>query len=280
MVLFLQTNDINKQTILKLLPIILLALFFSNFLFAQNPAQKPLIFGNNNTNIPTKPNNFEEYLVQLALTNSPELEGARYDIEARNAEIGIAKKEWMRNLSGGFNFNDVSFPYFLKYNLGWDTYFGKTIDTNRFSRIATYPLWNINLGINLFDLKSRKNRIQFAENRKKISIAEETFKRQKIRGEVLKRYQEFLETYEILKIRLQALDVADANKTQISSLFSVNKAKFEDYNTANKTYFEALESKSRSESDVKLKRIALEEMIGVKWESVEKVKESYDVLKK
>ena len=265
---------------MKLRPVFFFSLLCSSFLIAQNPAQKPLVFGNNNTTSVTKPTNFEEYLVQLAITNSPELEGAKYEIDARGEEIGIAKKEWLRNISGGFNFNDVSFPYFVKYNLGFDNYFGSRIDTTRFSRIATYPLWNINLGINLYDINSRKNKVKFAEDRKKISVAQETFKKQQIRGEVLKRYQEFLATFEILKIRLQALDAAEANKTQISSLFSVNKARFEDYNIANKTYFEALESKSHSESDIKLKKIALEEIIGVRWESVEKVKESYDVLKK
>ena len=75
---------------MKLRPVFFFSLLCSSFLFAQNPAQKPLVFGNNNTTSVTKPTNFEEYLVQLAITNSPELEGAKYEIDARGEEIGIA----------------------------------------------------------------------------------------------------------------------------------------------------------------------------------------------
>ena len=76
------------------------------------------------------------------------------------------------------------------------------------------------------------------------------------------------------------MDAAESNKNQIQSLFVVNKVQFEDYNTANKAYYDALESKVRGEAEIKLKRIALEELIGVKWETVEKIKASYEESKK
>ena len=60
-----------------------------------------------------KPTTFEEYLVLLAWQNSPELEGQKYDIDARKEEISLAKKEWTRNIQAGLNMNDVSFPYNL-----------------------------------------------------------------------------------------------------------------------------------------------------------------------
>ena len=224
----------------------------------------------------TRPNSFEEYLVQLTINNSPELEGAKYEIEARNQEIGIAKKEWMRNFQGGLNFNEVSVPYFVKYSLGVDQIGGRLIDTSRFSRIATYPLWNIGLGINLNDLVSRKYKVKFAEQKKKISEAEMTFKRQKLRAEVLKRYQEFLASFEVLKVRLQALDVAEANRSQLSNLFALNKARFEDYNLSTKTFFDAQESKVKAEADTRIKKISLEEMIGVRWEAIESIKATYE----
>ena len=156
----------------------------------------------------TRPNSFEEYLVQLAYKNSPELEGANYEILARTQEIGIAKKEWMRNIQGGLNFNEVSVPYFIKYSLGIDSIAHRAIDTSRFTRIATYPLWNIAIGVNVGDLATRKYKVKFAEQKKKISETELTYRKQKLRAEVLKRYQEFLTTFEVLKVRLQALDVA------------------------------------------------------------------------
>ncbi len=221
----------------------------------------------------TRPTSFDEYLVQLAITNSPELEGAKYEIEARNQEIGIAKKEWLRNFQAGLNINDVSVPYFVKYTLGIDQIGGRVID---FSRIVPSPLWNIGIGINLADISSRKNKVKFAEQRKKVGETEMTLRRQRLRAEVLKRYQEFLTTYEVLKVRVQALDVADANRTQLSNLFSLNKARFEDYNLSTKTFFDAQEGKVKAEADTRIKKIALEELIGVKWETVERIKTTYE----
>ena len=205
----------------------------------------------------TRPNSFEEYLVQLAYNNSPELEGAKYEIEARNQEIGIAKKEWLRNFQGGLNFNEVSVPYFVKYTLGVDSIGHRAIDTTRFSRLTTYPLWNIGIGVNIGDLVSRKYKVKFAEQKKKISETEMTFRRQKLRAELLKRYQEFLTSFEILKVRLQALDVAEANRSQLSNLFSLNKARFEDYNLSTKTFFDAQEAKVKADSDTRIRKIAM-----------------------
>ena len=223
-----------------------------------------------------RPPTFEEYLVQLAITNSPEAEGGKYDIDARKQEISLAKIEWRRNLTGGFNFNDVSVPYFLVNGLGVKNWFGNPIDLTKVPQVATSPLWNVGLGLNFGDLYNRKYKIKYAQDKVKISESELEFKKQKLRGEVLKRYQEYVATFDILKVRLQALDAAESNKTQISNLFSVNKASFIDFNTANKAYFDALENKVKAESEIKIRRIALEELIGVKWETVEKVKATYE----
>jgi outer membrane protein TolC len=240
--------------------------------FAQNENISPLS--------QSRPSSFEEYLVQLALTSSPELEGSKYEIETRKQEISMAKKDWTKNIQAGLNFNDVSFPYFVRYNLGIKTIGGKDIDTTRFSRIATYPLWQIGAGINFGDLIQRKNKIKFAENRKKMSEADANLKRQKLRAEVLTRYQEYLATLEILKVRLESQDAADANKVQMAALFKANKASFTDYNEANKTFADARESTIKGEFEIKLKKIALEELVNMKWENLEKVKATYDSIKK
>ena len=211
-----------------------------------------------------RPTTFEDYLVQLAWTFSPEAESSKYEIDAHFQEVQLAQKDWTRNLGAAVNLNDVSLPSLSK-------------PSNPLTpRIATYPLWQVGLGVNFGDLIQRKNKIKFAENHKKMSESDLNFKKYKIKAEVLKRYQEYLVAQEILKIRLQSLDVAQSNKTQISSLFSVNKATFEDYNQANKAYFDALESRLIAQSDIKIRQIALEELIGVKWESVEKVKLNYE----
>lgn len=218
-----------------------------------------------------RPVTFEDYLVQLAWQNSFELEGAKYDIEARSQEIKIAQKDWTKNLQGGFNLNEVSFPY-LKSKIE-----GKPFNTQT---VTSYPLWNVGAGVNFGEIIMRKNKIKYAENKKKISESDLNFKKQKLKGEVLKRYQEYLSAFDIFKVRIQALDAAEAIKNQIQSLFSVNKVQFEDYNAANKAYYDALENKVKGEAEIKLKRIALEELIGTKWDNVERVKGTYEEKKK
>ncbi len=256
---------------------------FTLILFALRLSAQPVgnqqstsaLLGNSNHLLDVRPETFEEYLVQLAWKNSPEIEGSTYEIEAKRQEISLAKKDWTRNLQAGLNFNDVSFPYFVRYGLGVKEIGGRPIDTSRFTRIATSPLWQIGVGINFGDLIVRKHKVAFARNKVKISESEQNLKKQKLRGEILKRYQEYLVSKDILKVRLQSLDAAEANKVQIANLFSINKVKFEDYNTANKAYFDALENKVRGEGDIKLKKIALEELLGFKWEKVEPIQDSY-----
>ncbi len=225
----------------------------------------------------SRPATFEDYLVNLALTNSPEAEAAKYEIEAKKEEIVLAKKDWMRNVSGGFNINDISLPYAMVNYLGITKWGGEQIKTTEF---VANPFWGINLGLNLYDIAGRKNKIKFAENKRKISEAELNFKKQKVKAEVLKRYQEFVVTFEILKIRLESLDAAEANKGQITEFFKANKATFTDFNEANKAYADAKENAVKGESEIKLKKIALEELLGVKWESVERVKANYEQQKR
>jgi outer membrane protein TolC len=262
---------VKKLTILTL---VLFALRLSAQPVANQPNTPPL-FGNTNHLLDVRPESFEEYLVQLAWKNSPEIEGSNYEIEARRQEISLAKKEWTRNMQAGLNFNDVSFPYFVRYSLGVKEIFGKLVDESRFTRIATSPLWQIGASINFGDLIVRKHKVKFAQNKVKFTECEQNVKKQKLRGEILKRYQEYLSSKDILKVRLQSLDAAEANKVQISNLFSINKVKFEDYNTANKAYFDALENKVRGEGEIKLKKIGLEELLGFKWEKIEPIQDSY-----
>ena len=218
-----------------------------------------------------RPLTFEDYLVQLAWQNSFELEGAKYDIEARGQEIKLAQKDWTKNLQGGFNLNEVSYPYLIS------KIEGKPFNAQT---VTSYPLWNVGAGVNFGELIQRKHKVKYAESKKKISESDLNFKKQKLKGEVLKRYQEYLSSFDVFKVRIQALDAAEAIKNQIQSLFSVNKVQFEDYNAANKAYYDALENKVKGEAEIKLKRIGLEELLGTKWDNVERVKANYEEKKK
>jgi Outer membrane efflux protein len=241
----------------------------------RSPYQLPLQFQNGSDTL--RPRTFEDYLTFLAWNYSYEIEGASHDVAMKEQEIRLAKNDWKRNIaSAGLNMNDVALPYFMVNTLGIETLFGRKIDLTRVPNVATFPVWNVGTTVNFGDLVLRKNKVNAAAERKKISQAEMNFKKQKLRGEVIKRYHELVSTYEILKVRLQALDAAENIKIQISNLFSLNKSNLEDYNQANKNYFDALESKIRAESDIKIKKAGLEELIGYRWEQVEPLRANYE----
>ena len=213
---------------------------------------------------------FEEYLVQIAIANNPDLQAVTHKKEIDGQEILLAKKDWTKNMLIGVNINESNLPYFMVNTLGVRTMFGREIDLAKIPNIVTYPLWNVGVGINIGDLMNRKHKIKIAEERLKITDTEGIRRRTEIRSKVLQRYQKYLVAYEIYKIRLQALDVAEGNQKNISELFKANKAKMDDYGSANKAYFEALEGKAKAETDIKLARFDLEEVLGVKWEQVAK----------
>ena len=119
--------------------------------------QKIIVQNENSSPLSTRPLTFEDYLVQLAWINSPEAEGGKYEIEVRKQEIELAKKDWTRNLSTGLNFNDVSFPYFLVNTLGVEKVFNRQIDLTKLPTVATYPLWQIGVGVNVGDILVRKH---------------------------------------------------------------------------------------------------------------------------
>jgi outer membrane protein TolC len=227
-----------------------------------------------------KPQNFEDYLVQLAIQNNPNVEGLNQEVSIRKEEIKVVKSDWKRNLLIGYNLNESNFPYLLKNTFGLEKIWGQPIDQTRVPQVVTYPLWNVGIQFNVGDLVQRRYKVKMAESKQKIAEYDVLSKRNKVRGEVMKAWNMFRSAQEVLKVRIQVLDVAEANKVQLSELFSLNKAKFEEYNMANKAYFDALEGKIKAEWDIKAAKSVLEEMIGSKWESVEKIKAAYDELEK
>ncbi len=218
-----------------------------------------------------KPRDFEDYLVQLAWRNDPAEDGLDHEVKLRNQEISLAKIDWTRNLGASVNFNESNYPYFLSKYLGI-----KESNPSPLPTVINYPLWNIGIGVNVGDLFMRKHKVKVAEERVKIAESDVVGRKQKIKAETLARYQTYQASIEILKVRLQSFDAAEANKIQIANLFAVNKVKYEDYNSANKTFYDAFEAKIKAETDLKVNRIRMEEMIGVRWESAERVRASFE----
>jgi outer membrane protein TolC len=201
----------------------------------------------NDANDVSRPRDFEDYLVQLAWVNSPETEASQYQLDINRQEISLAKKDWTRNLSTSINFNESNYPYFLVNTLGIRSIGGREIDLARIPNTVNYPLWNLGATLNFGDLIFRKHKVKIAEDKHKLTELELARRKLKIRADVLILYQKYLLTFEIVKTRLQALDAAQSNQTSVANLYAINKVRIEDYNEANRVYFDALEAKLKAE---------------------------------
>jgi outer membrane protein TolC len=246
-----------------------------NTVFAQNMNSNAVDFEKIVPTGETKPTNFEDFLVSLAWKNNPSNDVLSYKVEFEKQEKSIAKKEWTRNLSLATNLNESNYPYFLVNYLKIDSIGGRAIDQKKIPSVVTYPLWNLGVGINFGDLFVRKHKMKAADQKIKIAEAEINQQKLKIRAETLARYQKYVSSFEVLKVRIQSLTTAEANKVFIADLWSENKVKFEDSNEANKTYYEASEAKVNAELELKLAKINVEEIVGIKWEVLERYKATF-----
>ena len=137
------------------------------------------------------------------------------------------------------------------------------------------PGFNYGIGVNVGGIITSQWDRKIAET--EVRIADEEIKQQKllIRMEVLSRYRKYLMTQEILKARTQAAEDATTTYTILQELFRQGKTNVEDYNSAAISYFNAIEQRERSTTEVEIAKLMLEEMIGVGWEVAERYKAQY-----
>jgi len=94
---------------------------------------------------------------------------------------------------------------------------------------------------------------------------------------VLDRLEQFDNARELLTIRRNAEIDAETNYTLVQSLYDQGKAQFEDLAQASEVYFRAVEATSIAKSRVTRSRIALEEMVGEPYATLEETRKKMSV---
>lgn len=203
------------------------------------------------------PRDFEQYLVQLAWLNTAENRVLEAEKKIEELKYNQAKWDWVDDLSLNLNVNPSRETFVVNGN----TYLQPGL---------TYG-FSVNFGGLLTSGFERK---LISE---KVNIADHKINQQKlvIRAAVLKAYQKYKLTNEILKARLQAEEDATAAYNIISELFKKNRADVDEYTAASSTYFMALEQRQTAETEIELSILDLEELIGVTWESAERMEKLY-----
>lgn len=194
---------------------------------------------------------YKELLVQLAWLNNPDNDNLSRVVSVEKDKVKLEKKSWTNGVTASFNLNEGNFVN----------------QSNLF-----FPIYNLNASVTLGTILNTPHKVKIAQQN--VKIAENKVNQQKLqlRAEVLRRYETYLASIEILRVRTQALEDARTLKTATVRKFEQGLASVEDYAQALKSYSEALEGGTTAESNIKVAKIAVEEMIGMTLEDVQALK--------
>lgn len=247
-------NHLHNSLIFRILP------FFFGFLLA--PLFVPAQIDYNQIVLPEgqRPTSFEDYLVQLAWLNSPETKILEYEKTKEKKEVDLQKMDWMNDVNFGFNINEVSLSNVLQPSP---------------DNLVLYPLYQFSAGVSLGSFTTNKKKREIEEMDVLISDMEANQHKMKIRAETLARYRKLLLSIETLKVRTKA-EEDTRNTYQISQQrFKNADIDMEDMLRASEAYNNSQEKRLTAETDIQLAIIALEEMIGIKWELAKRAEERY-----
>ncbi len=213
-----------------------------------------------------RPRTFEDYLVQLAWQNTAANRVKELRKQVKEEEVMKARRSWTREVRAGFNLNEVSLANLLE---------GPGAQPND---IVIYPLYQFSVTVPLSTFVLAPHERAIAELEVKAAQAEIDQQKLAIRAEVLRRYHRYLSALEVLESRALAEADAEATYKLVQRMFEnrTGEVQYEDMNAASSHYYSAREARVKAETEVKLARIDLEEMIGISWEMAERWKARLD----
>jgi len=208
-----------------------------------------------------RPNNFEDYLVQLAWKNTPINGAFDHQIEIFELDKKIAKKAWMNDMSALFSINDISLSQIV-------------FPDN--DRLVLFPIYNIQAGLNLGTIFTTKNRVQAAEQRKLMTLLDKDQKKIKTRRDVLETYQVILNAEEILKVRTENEENVYDNYVLTTEKFKNGEVQFEDLNQSVERLSQAREGVTNATGEIQIAIVRIEELIAIPWEQALKYRKKLE----
>lgn len=210
-----------------------------------------------------RPTSFEDYLVQLAWLNSPETKILSYERLKEEKDVSLQKTKWADDIGLTFNMNEVSLA--------------NVLDTMKEDNLVLYPLYQFTASVKLGTFVNNKKKRELEEVDILIADMEANQHKLAIRAETLARYRKLLLAIETLKVRIRAEEDArnTVDITQQKFKNSDSDIELEDVLRASESYNNAQEKRLTAETDIELSKLALEELIGVKWETAMKAEERF-----
>jgi len=203
---------------------------------------------------------FPEWLVQLAWMNNPSNDILARKIDIAKEDVKIQKFDWAKDFDALFNYNEAHFIKDFVDPEGRDPIIESLI----------YPRFNFGARISLGTLLNHGNEKKKAEIDVTIAELEHDQEKLAIRAKVLERYEKYLLAKAILITRKQAEEDSYQTYELVNELFKNGQAEFEEVNAASTSYFSSKESFMTAETEVKIAKIQVEEMIGISLEDAKR----------
>jgi outer membrane protein TolC len=197
---------------------------------------------------------FVEKLVRLAWANNPANDMLRHQVRAAEYGEKVAKRNFLNQLSATGNINE--------FNLN------PQVDAAGAPVPNFFPRYNFAATLNLGNFFIDPIKAKRAKEETAIAVANLSSRKLTLRAEVLRRYQVYLTSKELLKVQVEALEDA-------SNLFSTSEQKFKngeativDFNNALEILNTRKTQKITAEREFNISKIDIEELTGVKLEDV------------
>ncbi len=212
---------------------------------------------------------FANYLVTLAWENNPENRAFNHNIEIAESEIKIAKRDWAQDIGLTFNLNEnnINPPTVLteEQRMILEAA-GISDDAFNFGTFSPFPRYNLGVQFNLGRLITLGKKVDITENQLELAKLDSDQKKMIIRAEVMRRYQTYLQAFEIYKIRVKSEQDADEIFTLMRSRFREGSVKFEEFSRSSSDLQQAKEGVLEAKGKIDIAEIDIEEMIGISLE--------------
>lgn len=214
----------------------------------------------------TRAKSFEDYLVQIAWQNNQRKRSLGVEKEVADERVKLAQKQWLRSLQ--FNASMSPRDKTVLFQLS------PTVQAANAGEVIP-PFLNFGLGYSIGDALTQKNEVRIKKKEVEIFEFKINEERLVVRNRILTAYQQYLSSIEIYNARKKAEDDAESTYYLLSEKFKKDKASFEEYNNASSAYHNSVEKRLQASSEIQLARIDMEELLGVRWEAVERNKSKY-----
>ncbi len=228
----------------------LAALFLPTLLMGQNVDYNKIILPSGAKEI-----QFSEKLVQLAWANNPDNQILLHQVKVSEYGEKLAKRNFLNQVSATGNLNEFN------VNPQVDAVTGTPLPN-------FFPKYNFAATLNLGNIFSDPIKVKRAKEETAIALQNVNSRKITMRAEVLRRYQNYLTSKELLKVQTDAFEDASASFSLAEQKFKNGETKIVDFNSALENFNGRKSQKLIAERDFNISKIDIEELIGVRLEDV------------